>query len=92
MEGIDTPALEKVIREYFADYFDEMKFYFTDILGNPVFCFRGWRNGNVFNTNNLDTFIWHLANTNGEIYHWLENIKGDFVRSEQTVILEKHGK
>jgi len=80
------PQLEQKIKEYFGDFFTDMQFYEGNVNSRRAFGFGGMRGGNKFEySDNSDN--WYAPDE--MLYHFLENIKGDIVRQEQQMILEK---
>jgi hypothetical protein len=77
-------TMETTIREYFRDFFTGIKFYTGSVNGLDAIGFDGWRNGNKY------SFSTNQVGYPGEmLFHWLENIKGEIVASEKTILLEK---
>jgi len=72
------------IREYFNGFFDDMQFYQSPGRGQHNLAFAGKRNGNVY-----DFLLPQNMYAGDMLYHWLENLKGDIIQSDEQIILEK---
>jgi hypothetical protein len=84
MNNYTVNDLEKEISEYFKGFFSAIEFLSR---GNMV-RMRAYRK----QTDNYFEHLFNIEEINALAYsfhHRLENIKGDFVRAEQTIQLEK---
>ncbi|QEM13462.1 hypothetical protein [Mucilaginibacter rubeus] len=75
--------LKSIVAEYFKDFFETIRFY----EDKHILAMVGTRKGNDFSyvfsdLNNASNYQFDL------LHHYLENIKGEMVRSEQRIILE----
>jgi hypothetical protein len=82
----EITELEQKVREYFADFFEEISFHTGTVNGHNAYGISGLRNGKRFDYSDNNTY-WE--GPDNMLYHFLENIKGDIIRQEQTIILEK---
>jgi len=89
-------VLEKTIRDFFSDYFERLDVKRSESPKMPVLSSEveppnlkicGYR-GKWIYTYTFFMEEWFRYFKNGEEYHQLENIKGETVRSEQTILLE----
>jgi len=73
------------IKDYFNGFMTDIKVYSGSVNGRDAIGFDGIRNGNKysFSTN-------QVYNSGEMLFHWLENIRGEIVQVEETMILENH--
>jgi len=76
--------MQATIKEYFEGFFDDVKFYCQNGRGLPYLAFDGLRNGHVYSHT-----VPHNVCEGDMLFHWLENIKGELLRDEKIIILEK---
>ncbi|PLW90001.1 hypothetical protein [Mucilaginibacter sp.] len=84
----DEEFIKETITNYFKGFFDDMRMVFGEVEGWPAFGFIGKRGGNEF-CYSFDVRKFDAEKKDGMLYHWLESIMGEIVKSEKTILLEK---